>query len=165
MDLGDAPFVMVMEADDGVRTATMRDGTVLRYRVPHFAEVILPSAEAAERFAGYVRAHEAARAKAERPFKAVAMRRENPAMSFKAIASAIGASPASVSKWIGEADGKPKRARKPPKSAPALTPEETATANDQAMAEFMQRGGDCTRAEIDARAAEIGREMLAAKRS
>ena len=165
MDFGDAPFVMVMEADDGVRTATMRDGTVLRYLIPYYAEVILPNAETAERFAVLMREREASRAKAERPFRAVAMHRDNPGLSFKAIASAIGASPSSVSKWIGEADGKPKRTRKRAKAAIELTPEENAAAKDQALAEFTRRGGSCTRAEIEARAAAIGREILAAKRS
>lgn len=103
MDFDDAPFMYVVEIGGGVCEARLRDGAILRYQVPSFAKVILPSVATAERYAAYARQLEEKRVRIERRARAVAMRLDSPGVTIKAIAAAVGASPSSVSRWIRQA--------------------------------------------------------------
>lgn len=163
MDAPEAQVIYMERAADGAYDATMSDGTVVQYRPPGDLMVLIPGPERQARFERWANDRAEKRAKAERPAKAVGLRRANPRMSFAAIAKEVGASPASVSKWIREADGEP-RPKRQRKAAPTLTEAELRQAQDQALAEFVKRGGSCTRREIDARAQEISAEMLRRKR-
>ena len=95
IDLAEAPVLSIHREASGAYDATLRDGTRIKYVPPYTLRVIIPDAETAARFERWAREDAARKAKAERPARALALHRDNPKLTFKAIAAAVGASPAS----------------------------------------------------------------------
>jgi len=162
-DLPEAPYLYMLREHGGGYSATLRDGTVIRYRPPYDVSVILPTPELTASFEKILAEAQLRSEKAARPAKAVAIWRENPKLTYSAIAKTVKASPASVSKWIKAETGgnKPAKAKR---DIPQLTETEMAAARAQALREFTQRGGACTRGEIEERAQAIMADLLRAKR-
>ena len=88
IDLAEAPVLYIHREASGAYDATLRDGTRIKYEPPYTLRVIVPDPETAARFERWAREDAERKAKAERPARAVAMHRENPGLTFKAIAAA-----------------------------------------------------------------------------